>query len=74
MCVRRRGVIGYMKVPVSMCRSLPPNRHAHRGDLVSRCVTGCGLSLCICVCESVCVCVGGKHVIGYIHRICESAC
>ena len=51
-------------MPVSMCRSLPPNRHAHRGDLVSRCVTGCGLSLCICVCESVCVCVGGKHVIG----------
>lgn len=27
----------------------------HRGDLVSRCVTGCGLSLSMCVHVSVCV-------------------
>lgn len=40
-------VLGYVKVPLSTYKSLPANRHVHIGDLVSRCVTGCGLSLCM---------------------------
>ena len=42
-------------MPVSMCKSLPPNRRVPRGDLVSRYVTGCASSLSMCVRVSVCV-------------------
>lgn len=35
------------------------------GDLVSRCVSGCVLSLCMCVCVCLCVCIHGlEHKLG----------
>lgn len=36
VCVMGEGV-GFVKVPVSVCESLPPDRNGHRGNMLSRC-------------------------------------
>lgn len=37
--------VTFVKVPLSICKSLPPDRHLHMRDLVSSCVAGCRWSL-----------------------------
>ena len=39
-------VVGYVKVPIGIHKSLPPDRRVHTGDLAPRCVLRCGSSLC----------------------------